>query len=235
MNIAICDDDQVFIDIIKTKIINLLQLNNLSFKIYEFTSADELLSSHNKNNFDVIFLDMEMPEKSGIEIANTLRSIFDNVIIIFVTSHNDLVFESIRYQPFRFIRKGSLDNELPEAIIMLCKKIINGKLIYTFKFKGDLISLKISDILYFESHRNIVEIYTNNDCFTCNDSISNKEKEFSCHGFIRIHSGYLVNVKHIFCIKKDIVELDNKKILPLSRYRITEVKQAFQKSARSKL
>lgn len=95
MRIAICDDEQIFLDLFKNKIDYLMKENNMKSDLFQFLSADDLLTCHNKNNFDAIFLDMNMPKTNGIELANIFRSINDNVIIIFVTSYSHFVYESI--------------------------------------------------------------------------------------------------------------------------------------------
>ena len=59
-----------------------------------------------------MFLDIDMPGISGLEIAKKLREENSDIILIFVSAHEQYVFESIEYSPFRYIRKSRIEKEL---------------------------------------------------------------------------------------------------------------------------
>ncbi len=72
---------------------------------------------------EILLLDIDMPEISGMELAEQIFSSNINTNVIFVTNRDDLVFQAIHYQPFRFIRKEKLNQELDEAICHLLNKL----------------------------------------------------------------------------------------------------------------
>ena len=74
------------------------------------------MKSVKKNeSIDVILLDIDMPHISGLQIANEIRKEI-NITLIFVSAHDEMVFDAIQYQPFRYIRKTRLDEELPQVL-----------------------------------------------------------------------------------------------------------------------
>jgi two-component SAPR family response regulator len=73
--------------------------------IYPFSGAGALINYMDSTYFDVIFLDIDMPEITGFDAAKKVKEISPESKIIFVTSKHDLVYNSFEYQPFYFIRK----------------------------------------------------------------------------------------------------------------------------------
>jgi len=92
-----------------------------------------------------------MPDVTGMDLAAWVREQNPNADIIFVSNHSETVFEAIRYQPFRFIRKERLQEELPEAL--RCLQIRNQKKNKTIRLlvQRKQLILPVSDIAYVES------------------------------------------------------------------------------------
>lgn len=223
MKIAICDDDIIFLRRFKTKVCEYLNGILDDYIISEYMSGKECISE--VSNYDVVFLDIDMPEVSGLDIANYISK-NATTLIIFVTEHDELVYSSLKFQPFRFLRKTYLNDELPEAINSLVQKIKTKKM--TFKTKlGDTV-IDLNKLTY-------IEIFIHQVLFHIADgeplegygSLSTFEKLLLPLDFIRVHSGYLVNCKFIYSIESNGVLLDNKVKIPLSRHRAEKVKEQF--------
>ena len=67
-------------------------------------------------DFNVLFLDIDMPHVSGLELAKEYKKRHQNALIIFITSHNELVYKACNIHPFDFIRKENLDIEMPDVL-----------------------------------------------------------------------------------------------------------------------
>lgn len=115
-HIFICDDEKRELGILREKLEICLQKQKKEYEIQEFSDGNRLLEELKHQIPQIIFLDIEMPDISGMELAEQIFSSHINTNIIFVTNRDELVFQAIHYQPFRFIRKDELDNELEEAI-----------------------------------------------------------------------------------------------------------------------
>lgn len=228
INIGICDDDNIFLSKLSNEIDNLLSDKKIKYNIHTYYDGNLLIEDNKRKVFHILFLDIEMPCISGIEIANHFRNKNPYIIIIFITNRDDLVFESIQYKPFRFIRKKYYLKEIEEAVSSLVRHINNESQYYTFATKNSTANIKFSDIIYMESKKHYIYVYCTNNEYCVRGTMNTLEIDFETRGFVRIHSGYLVNFRYIFSVNKTDVVLDNQKNLPLSRHRMLEVKQKLQ-------
>ncbi|WMJ85443.1 LytR/AlgR family response regulator transcription factor [Anaerocolumna sp. MB42-C2] len=228
VQIAVCDDEKIFLEDLVSQIYTQFSEKGNEIHINSFLDGKKLLEASDKIPFDVLFLDIEMPGLSGIEVAEKVRVTNPFVSIIFITNRDDLVFQSIRYKPFRFIRKPWLKEELPEAIEAIINKIKNDNLYYTVSFNNSTKQIRITDIMYIESYKHDIYLCTEDNKYRIKSNLHKIEKEFEVYGFIRVHSGYLVNYRYIYSIDKTKVILNNKDMVPISRYRLETVKQKLQ-------
>lgn len=234
---AICDDEQTIIDILHKNIVNELEQQGVLFCIQTFTSGKEFLSIHEDNPFDTIFLDIDMPEISGFDIAERINKIGEP-LIIFVTSHDELVFSSIKFRPFRFIRKSYLDNELPETLYAVIAEVTkrNTGSKFVFQAKSGEVITDLGNVEYIEIYGHWLKVHIkDNEPLECYGSLSDFEKQLEEYDFVRTHKSFLVNCKYIFAIEKNQVILDDKTAIPLSRYKNDIVKNKFKNLLRSTL
>lgn len=230
IRLAICDDDNTYLKIIRTKIDNFFSLQNLDIEVKEYSSGKELLIACMHYEFSLIFLDIEMPELSGIKVVEKIRKNNINVEIIFLTSYTEYVFESIKYKPLRFIRKSYLDIELLEALEAFQNILDNSKNYYSFSTIDGEVICKIEDIEYMEVFKHYIY---KEMIFKVRGTLKKFEKEFSKWGFIRIHKSFLVSYRYIYSINNSEVVLNDKSILPLSRNRNKYVKDKLVQYIRS--
>ena len=113
IRIAICDDEPIALQMLSEHIARALAGQELSVSCFSSGSAlrESLLSNH---SFDVLFLDINMPDVNGIYLARHIRPLMGDALLIFVSSQDDAVFDSFAAEPFRFLRKSRLDAELPQ-------------------------------------------------------------------------------------------------------------------------
>ena len=111
MRIAVCDDNAVFLQFFKSMLANELESRSVKAEIETFTKAESFFYCHGKKPFAAIFLDLDMPEMTGFEVARQLGQ-NGNCFVIFVTSHQELVYDSFNFRPLNFICKD------PDADVM---------------------------------------------------------------------------------------------------------------------
>lgn len=142
MKIKIIDDDIQFIDSLK---------NNLTGE-FDHVLINGSTSFDDEYDYDIYFLDIDMPN-NGLEIARKIKQFNDDIIVIFVSFREDLIFEALQTFPYYFLRKKYLKEELPIVINKIKKMLVNNQIdIY---YKGKEISLDASKILYIEKKRAI--------------------------------------------------------------------------------
>ena len=150
LNIAVVDDNIKFLSMYSKEIMKSFTKNNFSVSIDEYSTGNELIDSLEYKKYDLIFMDIDMPEISGIDLAAELRKNNQNFDIIFVSAHPHFVFETIRFTPYRFIRKSNLVSETSEAVNSYCLKIQNDhKMILLELQNGSIFNEKVDIISDF--------------------------------------------------------------------------------------
>ncbi|HAB59311.1 MAG TPA: hypothetical protein DCE48_01100 [Lachnospiraceae bacterium] len=236
LRIAICDDDQALSHSYKNRIKALFESKHVDATIFDYTRGSKLILDCKEVPFDLIFLDIDMPEMSGFDVAEKINDINADTVIIFVTNEEQLVYRSLRYSPFRFIRKAYFVAELSEAIISFLDMYLKRNKTQVFNcINGEIVAINIKDIMYIESNKHKVTVYTQKKDIVTKAKIGELEENLKDFGFIRVHIGYLINMKYIFSIEKTEIIFVNQKSVPMSRHRTEQVKTEFHKYIRSEL
>ena len=230
LRIAICDDDEIAVRTLTDKILNYNHFDDPDFELKPFLAGDRFLNSHKQAPFDVVFLDINMPEMSGFDIAEQINK-YSEALIVFVTAHDELVYSSIKFRPFRFIRKAYLDTELPEALAAVNEELIkrNAERKFIFQTKAGEVFVDLARVEYIEiySHRLMVHLI-DNEVLQCCGSLSGLEQKLCSHSFVRTHKSYIVNCKYIYSFEKNRLLLDDRTAIPVSRYKYESVKEKYR-------
>lgn len=231
MKIYVCDDEEEMAKLIAQEVENNL---TISAEVSVFTNPIKMYETYETVKAEIIFLDIDMPGMDGIDIANKLRQSEDDVFIIFITNREEMVFQSIQYKPFRFIRKSMMNIEIREAMSALLKELLKTETELILEKAGKMYRLKYKDIIYVTSEKHNIHIICNNDVYTIRKKLSDIEEKLTTNMFIRTHVGYLVNPLYICSIGDKKIILDNNSEIPISRSRLEEVKEKYLNYTRSK-
>lgn len=228
MNIAIVDDEKCFLSDVHKQIEQVCNDNNIDNTITLINDPYMIIENKLFLSYDVIILDIEMPNISGVEIASIINSEKgdnDNPYIIFLTNKESLVFEALKEQPYSFVRKSNLED------IIACLNTINRKLkteqIVHIKSGRNIYRILINDIIYLEKEKNYVIYHTKTATYRERTTIDDKIKEFKDNTFLRPHIGYLVNMRYIQNILATSIQLTNGVLLPLSKKYRKDTKYRF--------
>lgn len=235
MRIAICDDDVGFAGKMQTLVEDGLAVYGEGTDISVYQDGAAFCSS--ETAFDAVFLDIDMPQVNGFDVAEQMNR-KGKAFIIFVTMHDELVYSSIRFQPFRFIRKSHLEEELPGVLkdlhVAVHKRRAGQK--FAFQTREGTAFLDVGSITYIEIYGHWLHVRVEDGReVECYGSLSKLEKELAPFAFIRTHKSYLVNCKYIYAIEKNQCVLDDGTKILLSRHRAEEVRAALKDFMRSEL
>lgn len=237
LEIAICDDEIVFAQKLKTIVEGYLDSLQMSYGIDIYSSGKELLDMNvDVRKYKIIFLDISMDEIDGISVAKNIRSITEEPYIVFVTAFINYALDGYSVDAIRYLLKSKEKfedyvKECMDAILTKMKVNINKKEISFLEGKR---VVSLNSILYIESKLHKLEYHILEDkvqIYTQYEVLNRVESEYIQNGFIRSHQSYLVNMKHIKELKVDngryIMVLSNgdELIIPKKRYR--EVKEAY--------
>ena len=203
MRIAVCDDEQCFLNYFRGIVKRLY--NRLDIITDEFSSGEELLKSFRYKAYDLVFLDIEMPAMDGITLARKLRELSSDVSIVFLTGHIEYAIKGYEVNALRYLTKPAEEKKVREVIDHVLKKQESEQ------------KLALGDILFIEAQNQNVVISTASESYSVRGNISDYEKELTAHGFFRIHRSYLISLPKVLRISNKSVVMEDNTILPVSR------------------
>jgi len=219
---VIIDDEPIARDIIRDYI---LKINELEI-IAEFNKPTEAIIFLNENKTDLLFLDINMPEISGIDFA---RSLSDPPAIIFTTAYREFAANGFELQAVDYLVKPIPFERFLKAVnhyIKLHSKSIEKPVSEKREKPEDLfIFLKdskkthkiyLGDIKYIESDGDYIRFYLQNRKLMIRGSLASMEATLPAELFLRIHNSYMVNLKKVNAVTLNSIEIDGNE-LPISR------------------
>ena len=229
--VAILDDNKTALMISSGAVEAFLKEKNVQYSLFAFSNPLNFLASAKEEMFDLSFLDIDMPEMSGLEVANELVSIKKDSQIIFLSQREDLVFECLKFHPFGFIRKSKLIEDFSLMMNQFYNAMMsaeNDETKIDIIDKSKTITFKINEIVYIEGDRNYQKIVLKDGASqNIRIPLGSLEERLYKHGFVRIHKGYLVNYLYIRSIGNDEVLLTSGSSLPMSKKRKDEIMKQY--------
>lgn len=186
------------------------------FQIVRYTDADAFLND--KKAQDIIFMDIRLPNITGMEAAERLRRFDRTSVLIFVTSMAQFALKSYEVDALDYILKpvsyGRVTLKLRKAIDIV--KSREDKQIVV-NHGGEIVRISTMQIYYIEVHGHKLSYHTDMGILTENGSLTRLEETLRANNFMRCNACYLVNPRHIASIKKYTVFLDNGDALNISQ------------------
>ena len=159
--------------------------------------------------------------------ARKIREFDQNLEIIFMTSFSEFMQEGYEVKAYRYILKPINERKISKNILPCIDEVMKKKNNYlTIKVKNYIDRIKIDSIVYIETARPNILIYTYDNTYSTKMSISKIEKILSEYGFFRCHNSYIVNLKLIESMNGNTVVVKGKNI-PISKYRVKDLKLAI--------
>lgn len=233
IQIAIVDDELLFLNRFSSLMKKKFDEHEVKCEISTYPSGVDFQNVWMQKEFDVICLDIDLPDISGIQLASKLRKRNSSTTLLFVSAHNQFVFESIQYRPFRFIRKAELLTDVDEAINAYCRQLkqISKKITLSLDSHREQI-VDLSDIMYFYSLRHeIYYVLQTGEAVRLafrTYTLELLEEMLQYQGYIRTHKTYLVNCKYIYKILTTKIILKDNTQIGVSRERTDEIKEQYQ-------
>lgn len=228
-SIAICDDQGEAIDALAALIGEWAAESDEQVAIKRYADAPGLISDMESSRFDAVFLDIHLGAGGdGMSAAGEIRARDENMPIIFVTSYMDYALKGYEVRAFRYLMKPVSRREVFACLCAVATHIHDRiEREYSFKTADGERRMPHGDILYFEIFSHTVELHSaSGQVYRHAARISELERRLPpC--FVRCHRSIIVNMHHVFAIKKNSVELDTTAELPVSQRRRADVQRAF--------
>jgi DNA-binding LytR/AlgR family response regulator len=231
---AICDDEFVTANYYYEQIEQLFQKSDTDIELDMFTDSGKLLARlYDQERWDIYFLDIDMPLVNGLDLGKKIRELDADCYLVYISIHEECVYDSMKTKPFRFIPKNEFASRIEGCIqdIITDLHSESESNFILLETRTALYRYRISDIVYVHSLDKYVTLFLkdNQQTESIRFKLSDVENQLLPHGFIRIHKSYLVNCSFIKSIQPSCIILDNGNSLPVSRYRLEEIKTNFRR------
>ncbi|MBQ7057762.1 MAG: response regulator transcription factor [Firmicutes bacterium] len=234
--IAICDDNEIQLKAAAEAVREYdrtLPEDAVRFSVRTFTSAKQLwFEMADRKIADLFLLDIDMPELSGLELAEKIRKIGPRTLILFLTSHTEYALQGYKVDAFRFIPKDRLKEELPEALGAAARELTKTREYISFSEDGILVRVPLDEILYVQRSLRLLEIHTlHQGILSSRKGIREFYDQLGSDRFLFIDRGTFVGIDHIE--KIDHAELTitpTKEILTISRRMQRSVKETLART-----
>lgn len=228
--IAICDDEKPALSILSGAIVNAFRQHDVDAVVEMYDWPKELLQRMKQSTFDLLFLDIEMPDMDGISLAHQIRRSGDLVDIIFISNREDLVFDALRHNPKGFIRKSRFIEDVTGVIdaYFSARQESQSKTLIV-QNRNQITYIPIDKLLYIEGSGKVqlAHVVGKEEPMEVRKLMQQLEEELVPHGFLRIHKGFLVNYRFIRRIGEKEVLLTNEETVPMSRRKEQETKERY--------
>lgn len=221
MKALIVDDN----DIARTTLAHLAkQVPNLTI-VNEYSNAIEAYNHLQNNQVDLIFLDIEMPEMTGIELTKNLAG--KDVIIIFTSSNKDYALEAFELNIADYILKPVMPARFLQAVSK-AQSILESRKEDVEVTKDEFLfvrdsnitrRLRLDDIFYAEAMGDYVKFYTREKMFAIHGKMKTAEERLPKDHFIRVHRSYIVSVGKIDTLQDGGIMINGKFIPVADAYR----------------
>ena len=225
MRIYICDDEIQMVKQIMDKVRKLMPDSHVE----EFISAEMLMEGLLRECPDLLLLDIDMPGKSGMDVAGELKRMQVSPLLVFVTGHDELVYDSLQFHPFGFVRKAFLEAELPRVLEDCERQLSEKRAMYRLRCSEGEVYLPLSEILYFEAAANYLTVYTRRESYRFRETLSAVGEALCDKGFVRVHKGFLVNMAAVKLLGQGALMLDTGQEIPVGRSYSEDVKKQIMR------
>lgn len=202
INFILCDDNKYVRDLNETVISKIAMPHDFNYTVHSFDKYSIKLKNliNTPSDIKIYILDLELPNKSGIDIAREIRKVDWDSIIIILTSHDELELKLLKQKLliFDFISKfDNYEKRLEESINMIISKV-NTKKIISFKCNKELHHVKLDNIFYVYRDSSIEKtiIVTDDNEYPVREPLSIIASKLG-NDFYQTHRACYVNINKI--------------------------------------
>lgn len=226
LSIAVCDDILLECTQLAKQIRHIAGLAGCEIILREFYSGEELLKS--TESFDLLFLDIKMPDLNGMELARLLRRREETCLLVFVTAVSEYVFEAYDVEAFAYLVKPITDEQLTKVLTRGAEKLRKTSAEFLLVSSQHAVrKIPLQDIVYIEAMGRILRIHTLRDTIETYEQIGQMEKRLCEKDFFRCHKGYLINLKYVETFDKNLIQMETKDTILLARRRYDDFARAL--------
>lgn len=216
MNIAVVDDSSQDAELLKKYIKRYFEEKKESYHLYIYANGLDFLDDFEKN-FDIVFMDIEMPHLDGVETAKRMRQMDERVVLVFITNMAQYAIRGYEVDAIEFMVKPVGYYNFSDKMTKALKYVKRDTEHKIFLHDGEqAVRIPVSEILYLEKNKNYILFHTTKGEYKERGTLAEMEEKFAGMGFSKCIAGCLVNLRHISKMSKEMVWI-GEAALPISR------------------
>ena len=218
MRIAICDDDQIFLEKMKNYLEQYQQDTRTPIEFSMFRDGDKFLEATHFHTYDICFLDIMMPLLNGMDTAKELRKHNTSIKLIFLTSSAEYAVESYEVKASDYLLKPLDYDRFCRTMDDLTHALSSEEKSLLVKSPVGYQKVYIKDIEYLESLNKIVMIHLKNGTsIETKEPLYCYEEKLAQEYFFKCHRSYLVNLNHITTFNSTNIKMNSGRSVPIAR------------------
>ena len=226
ITIALCDDEPFMLNNMADRLTEYLNNRPHPYRLLCFSSGSELLQD--EQEFDILFLDIQMGEPDGMKTAKLLREHGFGGLIVFMTVLKERVFEAFQVEAFDYLIKPDLNNRLFSVLNRAFKALEKKQRKNIIIHKGNTTSIiYLDDIIYSEVIGRKIYLHTKKGQIADYYSSLEVLEQNKDSRFFRCHRSYLINLDYVCGVKDGNAALSDGSFIPVSRLREENLSQAL--------
>lgn len=233
INIYVCDDNKHFLEMLAASIASICEEDDHRVSLRKFSDPGELLDNIS-SHVDILFLDVEMPDYNGFEVARTIISKQLTPKIIFITNHREYVQKAFEVQAYRYLYKPCAKQEIGSALSAAINDILDNETVCLKNPDTGLDEIVyLRDITHFEAMGALTIAYANNRNFLISKTLKQIEQMLGQHYF-RCHKSFLVNIACIHSLSDNKLYLAGGTQVDVSVRKRAELKRKINSYVRQR-
>jgi DNA-binding LytR/AlgR family response regulator len=230
INVAICDDNESITKQLEKYLVDIFRHRNIDCEIDCFFTGEDLCGNLTSGAvYDLVFLDIELPNLNGVEVGDIIRNKLNNeaVSIVYISWNKNYSMDLFDMRPLNFLVKP-LDFTKVEKVTDTFLKLAKPRSeFFVYKVKHDTLKVSIGDIMYFENVGKKIRIHTTGggtaEFYGTLRMIY--EEQLIKYDFLPIHAAYIVNNDYVKFSNYNQLTLTDGMVLTISQSRRKEIRE----------
>lgn len=214
MNVAICENEQHFCDVIKEYCEIVLSDMGVSYEIDIYLNGTEFWQTGNIP--DIVFMDIEMQGEDGFATAKEVFEREPDILIVFVTARQEKVKQAFRVRAFRFLEKPVLEEEIRETLLAAAHYMSKRGAVLVKDGNAE-IKMRHKDILYIESLGCGCAVHGNKTHYLTGNTLKYYSEYLYLPDFFQVSRTHIVSMEHVVKIDERYVYMDSGERIAVSR------------------
>lgn len=227
IEIVLVDDEQLQLDYMQKLVQQAAASLAIQIEVHQYLSGEAFLFAlEDYPNWQLAFLDIEMAELNGMEVAHIVREKAPDLELVFATAYAEYAIEGYAVQALDYLLKPISLEKVTRVLTRFLEEQPTEAIYIIVELDGQPIRINLDDLIYAEANVGEVKLVLSDQTLSLKMSLTDFEKKLDDR-FVSTHRSYLVNLQYVSRLLKTDVALNNGEMVPLSRRRAKEVQAAF--------